>query len=218
MNLFADSFTYAFRSSGKYMLIIGAIMNVIASICMFAPVFGFFAYIFLASYFCSTYFTIIQSSAIGDSEAPEFPDASNILEDLVLPFFKVLGLALLALSPCLIYTLFIGENELIANILLIVGCIYLPMSLLAVAVLGYLGAATPIIVIPSIFKAGWLYWLAVVMLAFIYYLEGFVSNALEGLFIVQPMIMGVVSMYVLMTSARILGLVYRDRKEELGWL
>jgi len=218
MNIFTDSFTYAFRGSGKYMLIIGAVMNVIASICMFAPIFGFFAYIFLASYFCSTYFTIIQSSSIGDSEAPEFPDTSNILEDLVWPFFKVLGLALLALSPYLIYTLFIGYNEVIANVLLIGGCIYLPMSLLAVSVLGYLGAATPIIVVPSIFKAGWLYWLAVVLLAIIYYLEGFVSDALEGLSIVHPIIMGVVSMYVLMTGARILGLVYRNKEEELGWL
>jgi len=218
MNIITDSFTYAFRGSGKYMLIIGAVMNVIASICMFAPLFGFFAYIFLASYFCSTYFTIIQSSAIGDSEAPEFPDASNILEDLVWPFFKVLGLMLLSFSPFLIYTLFIGDNESIANILLIVGCIYLPMSLLAVSVLGYLGAATPTIVIPSIFKAGWLYWLAVVLLAIIYSLEGVASDALEKIFFIQPIIMGVVSMYVLMTSARILGLVYRNKEEELGWL
>jgi len=36
MNLFTDTFSYPFRQSGKYMLLIGAILNVIASICMFA--------------------------------------------------------------------------------------------------------------------------------------------------------------------------------------
>jgi len=218
MNIFTDSFSYAFRHSGKYMLIIGAIMNVIASICMLAPVLGIFAYIFLASYFCSTYFSIIQSTAVGESEAPQFPDVSNVMEDLVVPFFKVLGLALFCLAPCIGYSLFIDDDEIIVNILLFIGCVYFPMSLLAVAVLGYLGAATPVIVLPSIIKAGWVYWVAVILLAAIYYLEGFVSEVLDDFLIVHAILMGFLSMYVLMTSARILGLVYRKREEELDWL
>lgn len=63
-----------------------------------------------------------------------------------------------------------------------------------------------------------MHWLAVALLAVIYYLDGFAADLLDGLLLVKPVVMGFVSMHVLMTSARILGLVYRNREEELNWL
>lgn len=219
MNMLSDSFSYAFRGSGKYMLIIGAVLYVVISVASFAPIFGIFAYLFLSAYFCATYFSIIESTAVGDSEAPNFPDVSNVLEDLIWPMIKVLVVGIFSFLPLILYGQFLADGEdLISRILLIGGIVYFPMAILAVVVLGYLGAMSPHIVIPGIFRAGWRYGLGVVMLYVIYTFEGSMSEVLHGRVIMGTIIMGFVGMYVLMTSARILGLVYKDREEKLCWL
>ena len=219
MNIITDSLSYAFRSSGKYMLVVGAVLSVISSIASIAPVFGLFAYIFLSSYFCATYFSIIESTAVGDTEAPDFPDVSNVLEDLVWPMFKVLLIGCFSYAPYIFYVLFVerGEN-IVSDILFVGGSIYFPMAVLAVVVLGYLGAFSPHIVIPSIVRSGWMYWVAVALLYVIYTLQGVVSELFEGHIIVGTLVMGFLGMYVLMTSARILGIVYKSRAEQLGWI
>ncbi|MGB1261167.1 MAG: hypothetical protein ACPG6P_14075, partial [Akkermansiaceae bacterium] len=146
-------------------------------------------------------------------------DVSNVGEDLLWPMVKVVLVAVFAFFPLVLYTFFIQPgNPTIGLLLLLGGIIYFPMAILSVAVLGYLGAMSPHIVIPGIFKMGWRYWLAVVLLYLIYSLQGFVSNALQGNIILGTLIMGLIGMYVLMTGGRILGLIYKEREEQLGWL
>jgi hypothetical protein len=41
---------------------------------------------------------------------------------------------------------------------------------------------------------------------------------MSGSFIIGPVVMFLVSSYTMMTNARILGVVYRERQEELGWV
>jgi hypothetical protein len=87
-----------------------------------------------------------------------------------------------------------------------------------VVVLGHLGAMSPHIVIPAIFRGGWLYWVGVVLLVVLYLVEGFLTKLSAGNPIVGTLLMSGVGAYVLMTNARMLGVVYREREEELGWL
>ena len=218
MNLMSEALTYPLRGSGKYMLLWGAVLSVIASIAGFAPLFGFFAALFISGYFCATYFTIVETTAVGQSEAPQFPDVSNILEDLLWPLFKVVIVFILCSLPHLAYLLTTGNNDALATFLLVLGLIYFPMAILAVIVLGYLGAMNPMIVIPSIFRAGGSYLLAVIFLGLIYFLQATVAEALGGYFIIGGLVMGLFGMYVMMASARTLGKVYQDRNETLGWL
>jgi hypothetical protein len=49
-------------------------------------------------------------------------------------------------------------------------------------------------------------------------MESIISKALAGSFIVGPLVMSIVSIYIMMTNARLLGVVYRERQEEFGWL
>ena len=215
MNLVSDALTYPLRGSGKYMLLWGAVLSVIASIAGFAPLFSFFAALFISAYFCATYFTIVETTAVGPSEAPQFPDVSNILEDLLWPLFKVVIVFTLCYLPHLAYLLTTGNNDAIATFLLVLGLIYFPMAILAVIVLGYLGAMNPMI---GIFRAGESYLLAVIFLRLIYFLQATVAEALGGYFIIGGLVMGLFGMYVMMASARTLGKVYQDRNEALGWL
>lgn len=77
---------------------------------------------------------------------------------------------------------------------------------------------SPHIVIPAIFRGGWLYWVAVLLIGLLYFAEVLVSAAFAGHLIVGTLIAALLGMFTLMTSGRMLGVVYRDREEKLDWL
>jgi fucose permease len=85
MNFFTDILSYPFRGAGKTILLIGALISVAADLASLAPGIGGLAALILSGYFCSMYFQIIESSAIGGLEAPEYPNLMNLMEDMVWP-------------------------------------------------------------------------------------------------------------------------------------
>jgi hypothetical protein len=76
----------------------------------------------------------------------------------------------------------------------------------------------PHIVLPAIFRGGWIYWAGVVMLLALYFMKSTIDDLFSGSIIIGNLIMAVIGSYTLMTNARILGVVYREREEELGWM
>jgi hypothetical protein len=221
MNILKDILTYAYRGSGKYVLIVCVVLSVVAKLAGIAPLVGPIAALLLSAYFCAIYFQMIQSSATGGKEAPEFPDTANFFEDIIWPMLQIFVVALVSFGPLIGYSIWAGEdrfNSLIGYGLVGFGAIYFPMAMLAVVVLGYTGALSPHIVIPAIFRGGWLYWVGVFMLCLLYVAGSIIGDALSGSLIIGTLVMSLVSSYTLMTNARILGVVYRERQEELGWL
>lgn len=222
MNTFKDIATYAVRGNGKYMLFFGALISVLSDIASFAGgLFPIISIVLLSGYLCAVFYDIVNSTATGDDEAPDFPEVSNLLEEVVEPFLHVFAVALVAMGPCLAYWIFMDEevsNPLIFFGLLGFGVIYFPMALLAVVILGRLGGMSPHIVIPAIFRAGWLYWFAVLLICLLYVAEIFVSGAFAGHFIVGTLVAAFLGMFTLMTGGRALGIVYRDREDKLDWL
>lgn len=221
MKILKDILTYAYRGSGKYILILCVALSLVAKLAGIAPLVGPVASLLLSAYFCAIYFQMIQSSATGGKEAPEFPDTANFFEDIIWPMLQVFVVGLVSFGPMTGYLFWAGHEHvkpLIDYGLLGLGVIYFPMAMLAVVVLGYTGALSPHIVIPAIFRAGWLYWSAVLMLCLLYVAESAVESALSGLFLIKFIVLAFVGVYTLMTHARILGVLYRERQEELGWL
>ena len=90
--------------------------------------------------------------------------------------------------------------------------------MMGVVVLGYFGAISPHIVIPAIVRAGGVYWLAVSVLAMLYLGQSFLAGMLDGWPIIGTLIMSIASMYLLMTNGRILGIIYRERREQMNWI
>jgi len=221
MKILQDIVTYAYRGSGKYVLILCVVLSLVAKLAGIAPLVGPIASILISAYFCAIYFQMIQSSATGGKEAPEFPDTANLFEDIIWPMLQIFVVLLVSFGPLIGYMVWAGEDDvrpIIGYGLLAFGAIYFPMAMLAVVVLGYTGALSPHIVIPAIFRAGWLYWVAVSMLCILYFVESQIESMLSGLFLIKFVILAVVGVYTLMTNARILGVIYRERQEELGWL
>lgn len=221
MNILKDILTYAYRGSGKYVLFFCVVLSIVAELAGIAPLVGPIAALLLSAYFCAIYFQMIQSSATGGKEAPEFPDIANFFEDVIWPMLQVFVVALVSFGPLISYSIWAREdqfNPLIAYGLVGFGVIYFPMAMLAVVVLGYTGALSPHIVIPAIFRGGWLYWVGVFMLCLLYVAGSIIGNVLSGSLIIGTLVMSLISSYTFMTNARILGVVYRERQEELGWL
>lgn len=221
MNIFGDILTYAFRGSGKYVLITCVLLSIAADLAYFAPIVGLVASALLGGYFCALYFQLIQSSATGGKEAPEYPSTSNIFEDIIWPMLQIFMVALVSFGPWIGYLIWVDVDRLSPAIdygLLGFGILYFPMALLAVVVLGHLGALSPHIVIPAIYRGGWLYWVGVFMLCLLYYVKTIIWAAMAGKLIAGTLVMSIVGAYTLMTNARILGVVYREREEDLGWL
>lgn len=221
MNILKDILSYAYRGSGKYVLIVCVVLSVVAELAGIAPAVGPIAALLLSAYFCAIYFQMIQSSATGGKEAPEFPDTANFFEDIIWPMLQIAVVGFVSFGPLVGYLMWAGDdrfNPLIGYGLVGLGVVYFPMAMLAVVVLGYTGALSPHIVIPAIFRGGWLYWVGVFMLCLLYLAGSFIEDALSGRLIIGTLVMSLVGSYTLMTNARILGVVYRERQEELGWL
>lgn len=221
MHLLSDILTFAWRGSGKSVLITCVVLSIIADLAGLAPLIGPIATLLLSGYFCAIYYQLIQSTAIGGREAPEFPDTSNIFEDVIWPMLQILVVGLVSFGPFLAYV-FLTDDEstrpIIAYALLGLGVAYFPMAILAVVILGYTGALSPHIVLPAISRGGWMYWVGVLLLLALYFFGTVVEGFFSRQIVVGHLVMAVVGSYTLMTNARILGVVYRERQEELGWI
>ena len=220
MNFFTDTLSYPFRGSGKYIFLIGAIISIGSDLASLAPLVGGIASLLLFGYFCAVYFNIIESSAVGGKEAPDYPELSNIMEDVIWPMLQITSVMLVSFAPLGGYLLYAGDgaNGWVALALLVLGTLYAPMAILAVVILGYMGALSPHIVFPAIVRAGWLYLAMVILLLVIYGLQMFIARFLAGFFILKFLILSVVGMYCLMANGRALGLIFRDRRDELNWI
>jgi hypothetical protein len=219
--LLQDIFTYPIRGGGKYILIIGGVLSVISELCKFAPMFGGIAAFLLFGYFCAVFFEIVQTSATGGDEAPYFPELSNIWEDLILPALRVWVVGLVSFLPWILATIFLrmGLSSPLSLALLGFAALYYPMAILAVSILGYMGAVSPHIVLPAICRAGGLYWLAVFLLTMVLMGQTFLAGSLHAISpILGNVIMCLIGMYTLMANGRTLGIVYRERSEELNWV
>lgn len=220
-----DILTYPFRGSGKYLLVLIVILSVGADLASAAPLLGLLASVLSGGYFCAIYFNLVESSLNGDEEAPTFPDISNLMEDIFWPLIQMLAALLVSFLPWLIFLFVVGPDpDTFASdwrfwAFVALGLVYFPMALLCTIVLGTLGALSPHIVIPAIFRAMPHYLGALVMLAGILALQVFLDSILPHTGI-GPQLAGyalqtLIGAWALMTNARILGLVYHHREEQM---
>jgi hypothetical protein len=219
MTILEDIFSYGYRGGGKYVLLICTVISAVAQVASYAPAIGWLAWWLVFGYYCATYFKVIETSATGSNEAPDFPEISSMYEDVVVPAFKVIAVSAVCFGPEIIYEIFAESktNPAISMALKGFGFVFFPMAMMAVACLGYLGAMSPHIVLPAIFRAGGLYWLAVFLLAMLDLGFDYIDGLLNGIPFLNVIVLTVIGAYVFLTNGRILGVIYRERQEEMGW-
>ncbi len=200
--------------------------------------FGILLQIAFFGYLFSFMQNILHATAVGDDTLPELPSMSNFLEDLLLPFFRLLGVVLVSFGPALgLMWYAIANEQPAAGIAMIpavaYGCLYFPMAFLAVAMLDSIAAVNPLLVVPSILKAPLEYLVAVVLLGFVYGVRWLGDWVVDTVFarsllsesMVEFILMVVIrslwaflALYLLTAGIRVLGLLYVDKREEFGWL
>ena len=219
--MFIDALTYPLRRSGWMMILLGAIFSVILDVLQFAPLIGLLVAVFSVGYFGAFYLDIIGTTMGGRDELPDWPSFSSMLDDIVSPFFRLVALVILSFGPVLVVAIVADRDGpwLVPGIwsAVVFGCFYFPMAVLATQAFGGIGAALPHVVLPAIFKAMPGYLLGLGALVLVFGVCGFAQEFTARVPYVGWFLTSAVALYGMMFQGRLIGLIYNDKRDELGW-
>jgi len=225
-------FVYPFKGSGLLVLIVATLVFAGLEIVSM----GWMSWLMKAAaigYFFSYMQNIIHSTASEDDTMPELPG----MDDLFGSFFRLAGTVMLCFGAPIVMGILkifldweIPMSAIIATTVL--GCLYFPMALLAVAMKDSALAANPLVVIPAITKAPLEYVVAAVLVVGVFGLRQvgnmIMSAATASEYSTRDMsvlftafglraAISLVNVYLLTISMRILGIIYVTKKRALGW-
>jgi hypothetical protein len=225
------AFSYPFKGAGIVILICATIafaaLNFI-SVGFFALIIKFVFYGFLFLFMQN----IILSTTSDEKQSLDFPDPSSLFGGAVQLAGTVLASFWLAFALAIAKynEVPVPTEAILASVVL--GGIYFPMALLAVAMKDTVLAANPLLVIPAIVKAPKKYSVTVLLVLLVFGIRRFGALA-SGVattvslhthnvhtFMVAAalqMVLAFVSVYLLTVTMRILGLFYNSSKQQLGW-
>jgi hypothetical protein len=230
------AFKYPFKGDGIVLMCVGTILFLVVDgarwISGFAPIYGLIAVILL-TIFGTGYLTaflrrVITSTAQGDEEMPEWPEIDDFASDVFVPFAQFIGTVLFCFAPMIGLTVYAlvgshGDSAWLGwatTATMLFGCVYFPMAFTAVAMSDSIAGVNPMVVIPSIMRVLGPYLLTVVVLAVILLVRWLLFRFL-GIVLPIPflptIITSLIGLYLLVVEMRILGLLYRNNKDRLGW-
>ena len=167
---------------------------------------------------------VLTSSAVGEEKMPDWPEITDPLGDVVVPLLHTLGTLLASFLPALIVAAVFRSSQPATGALLLIayglGFIYLPMAFMAVTMYSSIIAVNPLLVVPSIFRVRWAYLLTVALTLLILAVKWSGSGLLAKVApvpVLFPVLGNFFSLYLLTVLMRMLGLLYRTKKAELGW-
>ena len=227
------AFNYPLNGDGIMLIATGTIFFLILdgakALARFAPIYGFAALILLTVFgvgYLTLYLRLnLTATALGEDKMPDWPEMSGI----VATFFELVGTVCFCFAPALALTIFAvvhgGDGDTAwlgwaTTALMLLGCVYFPMAFMAVAMYDSVTAVNPLLVIPSIAKVLREYVVTVVLLAFILIVR-WIENTYLAIILPVPLLPTLLSsllgLYLMIVEMRILGLLYRNKKYELGW-
>jgi hypothetical protein len=236
------AFIYPFRGGGIFVMIVGLIIFIglkLGTILMHAGgirsiIMGITLEISAGGYLFTYLQNILFATANEERELPDLPGVDNFLEDVLLPFFRLVGLAIVCFGPAIGLAFLAPQITILpAAIAQLIGYLYFPMAFLAVAMLDSVVAANPLLVIRSMFRAPLEYLFSLIFLFFVTFVyfggmfaigkifyEGFETRSMGMLFgmIGSYVFMSLVGLYLLLVAIHILGLIFATKKDKLGWL
>lgn len=225
------AFLYPFKGAGIIILICAAIafgaLNFISG-----GIFGLAIKVCLYGFIFLFMQNIILLTTSDEADELCFPDVSSLFGGFIQLAGTVLASFWLAIG--LSIAKFCGVNIPSEAIIgaVILGGVYFPMALLAVAMKDSVAAANPLVVVPAMLRAPGKYAVTVVLLLAVFGVRqvGNMISAGAGVFALRThdtggfaaaMIFRIVwaflSVYLLTVTMRLLGLFYNGSKQKLGW-
>jgi FHA domain len=169
---------------------------------------------------------VVISTAMGDTAAPDWPDLTDFVADILSPLFQLVAAVLASLVPALLVALLVPRAEMsrAAQVAIGFACglggLYFPMAFLAVAMFDSAAAVNPLLVVPSIVKVPGPYLLSVALfggvLTALWACDNYLPKAI-GVPIVPAVVSNLAGLYLLMVQARVMGLLYLTNRDRLSW-
>jgi len=222
----ARAFGYPFKGSGIVLLIVATgCLAVLAFLSQRVPLIWIIK-LFFGWYLCAYYISVVGSSAAGEEELPDWPDFTSLWDDIFRPVLLVGGAILVCLAPMIIYVqgnlieLLRSESRPAGAVLyfsIAWGLLYLPMSLLAIALFDSLIALNPFVIFKAIGKIPLRYLQGCVLFFLVYYVNTSLAGYLDAIPVLGFVIRVFFSFYMTMVAMRILGLIYHANAQKLGW-
>ena len=226
------AFGYPLKGDGLILLICGVVFFVVLGFVrtlagMLGP-YGFVVALMLTifgmGYVFSYAKSIITSTANGEDAPPDWPDVTEWQEDIFQPFCQMIALLALTFGPAAILRYWQPGSETFAQAItmaaVVLGVLLAPMAMLALAMLDSLAALNPLLLVASILRIPLLY-LAVAavfeLLTIAYFEAGNAVGLLIPIRILPEIISVSLNLYLTLAGMRILGLLYRNKADDLGW-
>jgi pSer/pThr/pTyr-binding forkhead associated (FHA) protein len=211
------SLVYPFRGNGIIILGCGTLFFGVLDLFPF----GFFAlviFVIVWGYMFAFMQRIVVTSAAGEDDPPEFPEVSDIVSDILMPFCQLVITLLVSCGvPIFIW---VKMGSLPGQFAMLLSMIYFPMALLGVAMSDSFTALNPVFVLSSVMKVFKQYLVTCFVFAGLIFFYGYVQNAVAESdipFIPLYFLFWFVFLVFLMIGMRILGMLYYLNRQKLGW-
>ncbi len=184
-----------------------------------------FTFILGTGYLFSYLKNIIACTAHGDQTMPDWPEFMEWKEDIVTPMFQFVAIASVSFGPAILLNFaldywFDGEFGWLVWPVLVAGCLVFPMAFLGVAIYDNLAVVNPLFLLGSILRVPKEYGVAAAVFVGIMLLRWLAEIGLDRLMhfpLAPALVADMLTMWLLMIEARILGLLYLSQKPLLGW-
>lgn len=221
--LLFKAFVYPISGSGLSMVIIGTIFfGILRMAGDFMGIFGWAAAGFGIAYMTTYTFRVIQVSASGRDGMPQWPNLlGSDKADIWWPLPVMLLIGLISYGPAIgvVIGAFAAKSiplGLCAIPLFLLGILYFPMGILSAALWTKI-YLKPHIVLRSVFRCFWTYLVAM-LIQFIIGGINFGASILAAFSPLAGYFTGLLlSFYLALVWARVLGLIYFINSDRLGW-
>ena len=180
-----------------------------------------FSFILGTGYLVAHLKNIIACTAHGDDRMPDWPELSQWKEDIVVPMFQFVVLAIVSFGPALGLQLWSdGDWPWLVWPAALLGCVYFPMAFLGVAIFDTLAALNPMFVVGSILRVPRQYCIVTLLFIGIIGIRWVLESVVEVIApipLVPALVADLITISLLMVEARILGMLYLCNKQSLCW-
>lgn len=214
---FIPSFIYPFRKNGKWLVLIGSVFfAMLFALARMAWLFGLPLLLILVSYLLEYMLTVLETSAYGSNEPPEFPGMNDWAEMIFGQFFLIILAGLVCFAPAVIYVFKTQSIDAVFWALLLLGEFIYPMIFLIIAITGRFAAFNPLLIISSILKAPIQYIAIVAVFAGISYLRNLSQVSLMKIPVLGFFIGEFITFYSMIVQMRLLGIFYRSNEQSFS--
>ncbi|MCC7375286.1 MAG: FHA domain-containing protein [Verrucomicrobiales bacterium] len=150
------------------------------------------------------------------------PDVSFHPDDLREAALSMIGLTMVCFGPAILLEWVPVAPAWMKFGFIALGCLYLPMALLAMIVTDHFGAVSPTMVIPSIFRAPFPYSIVAASLGVLLAASALVNStsfktsAVGGVGLALSVASSAIGFYLLITWLRMLGLFFHHHRNQLA--